>query len=96
MLSEPFKSLKLDRYASQILQQFRRFALCQYRFETERDGTKILVISDDYKTMTFKAESWNSIAFELNKQMADVAKEYRKKNLKRWLDDGILQRANNN
>ena len=96
MLKEPFKDLKLSRYASQILQQYRNYVFCTYKFRTQVGGTKELTISDDYKSIRIIGKTWDSVAFELNKQMADAARTFRLRQTRRWLDDGILQRANNN
>ncbi len=90
MKKEPFKKHNLSRYASQILQQYRNYVFCTYKFHTQVGGTKELTISDDYKSIRIIGKTWDSVAFELNKQMADAARTFNYRKQKRWLDDGII------
>ncbi|TDL96705.1 hypothetical protein ERX27_07570 [Macrococcus brunensis] len=89
MKQDAFKQYGLSRYASQILQRYRRYVQCTYKL-SDKGTIKQLVISETMDNQIIEADTWDIVAYKLNERMYSdafmklmIAKE-------RWMTDGDI------
>ncbi|GGA99862.1 hypothetical protein ERX37_07945 [Macrococcus hajekii] len=89
MKQDAFKQYGLSRYASQILQRYRRYAQCTYKL-TDKGSIKQLEIAEVIDNQIIEADTWDAVAYKLNERMYSdafmrlmIAKE-------RWATDGDI------